>query len=81
MPEPYAVHFSLPEAMTVRAAVYSVRGARVRVLARDERFGSGLNRLTWDGRTERGAIAASGVYFVRIETRVGTRIARAVLLK
>ena len=75
------VHFTLPAAMPVTAVIYSVTGARVRVLARDQRFGPGDNRLVWDGRTERGTTAASGIYFIRLETQLGARVARAVLLK
>ena len=75
------VHFTLPAAMPVTATIHSVTGGRVRVLAAQEQFESGENWLVWDGRTDRGSATASGVYFVRIETRVGTKVARAVLLK
>jgi predicted outer membrane repeat protein len=76
-----AVHFTLPEAMPVTAVIWSVRGERVRLLARDERFEPGDNKLVWNGRTDQGTSAASGVYFIRIETRLGAKVARAVLLK
>jgi len=75
------VHFTLPAAMPVTAVIWSVTGARVRVLAKEERFDPGDNRLIWDGRTDQGTPAASGVYFIRIETRLGAKVARAVLLK
>ena len=75
------VRFTLPASMPVTAVIYSVTGARVRVLANRQRFGPGENRLTWDGRTDQGTTAASGVYFIRIETRLGAKVARAVLLK
>ena len=44
-------------------------------------IGSDAFALVWDGRTDRGTSAASGVYFIRIETRLGAKVARAVLLK
>ena len=75
------VHFTLPAALPVTAAVYSVTGGRVRVLANEDWFDPGDNRLIWDGRTDKGSPAASGVYFIRIETPLGARVARAVLLK
>jgi hypothetical protein len=75
------VHFTLPAAMPVTATVYSVTGARVRLLAADEPFEPGDNRLVWNGRNDRGSVVASGVYFVRITTQVGAKVARAVLLK
>jgi predicted outer membrane repeat protein len=76
-----AVHFTLPEAMPVTAVIWSVKGERVRVLAKEERFEPGDNRIVWNGRTDQGTSAASGVYFIRIENRLGAKVARAVLLK
>jgi hypothetical protein len=75
------VRFTLPAAMAVTAEIWTVKGARVRLLVSDEKFGPGANRVVWDGRTDQGTVAASGVYFVRVRTQLGTRIARAVLLK
>ena len=75
------IRFTLPSAMPVTATIWSVTGARVRVLAKDERFEPGDNRIIWNGRTDRGTPAASGVYFIRVETPLGAKIARAVLLK
>ena len=76
-----SIRFTLPAPMPVTAAVWSVTGARVAVLARNNPFPAGDNRLVWDGRNDSGSPAASGVYFVRIETRAGVETVRAVLLK
>lgn len=35
----------------------------------------------WDGRADDGTLAASGVYYVRIATRLGAESARAVLVR
>jgi hypothetical protein len=75
------VRFTLPAAMPVTAEVWSVEGARVRTLSKTRHFGPGDNLLTWDGLDDRGSPVASGVYFVRLETRVGVQTRRAVLLK
>jgi hypothetical protein len=75
------VNFTLPAAMPVTASVLSVDGTRVRVLSTKQTFGAGDNNLTWDGRDDRGSLVASGVYFVRLETRLGAEVKRAVLLK
>jgi predicted outer membrane repeat protein len=75
------VHFRLPEAMLVTVEIFSVTGARVRVLASRLRFGPGDNRLLWDGRNDRGSSVASGMYFIRLRTLLGSSVARAVLLK
>jgi hypothetical protein len=75
------VRFTLPERMPVTAEIVTVNGARVRFLAEDQPFEPGENQLEWDGRGATGSPVASGVYFIRVTTPLGTRIARAVLLK
>jgi hypothetical protein len=75
------VRFTLPTSMPVTADVWSVTGARVRVLADGKTFSAGENQLRWDGRNDQGAPAASGVYFVRVKTQIGEKVTRAVLLK
>lgn len=37
---------------------------------------AGPRTAAWDGRDERGAPAAAGLYFIRLQTAAGTRIAR-----
>lgn len=85
VPNPFnpstTVRFSLREAAPVRAEVYTVGGRRIRTLARGQRFSPGENTLRWDGRNDGGGPVASGVYLVRISTPLGSRVARAVLLK
>ena len=75
------IRFTLPRAMPVTAEVWSVAGARVRVLADEKTFAPGDNELRWDGRNDQGSPAASGVYFVRVKTQIGEKVTRAVLLK
>jgi hypothetical protein len=85
VPNPFnpdaAIHFTLPAAGSIDADVYAVDGARVRTLAHDVTFGAGENQLRWNGRTDRGEPAASGVYLVRIRAGSETRVSRMVLLK
>ncbi len=50
------------------AAVYDVRGRRVRALLQGN-LGYGEHVLAWDGRTDTGVRVPGGVYFVRV--RVG----------
>ena len=75
------VRFTLPRSMPVTADVWSVTGARVRVLAEQKTFSPGVNELRWDGQNDQGAPAASGVYFVRVKTQLSEKVSRAVLLK
>ncbi|MFT7698665.1 MAG: hypothetical protein ACI8S7_000478, partial [Candidatus Krumholzibacteriia bacterium] len=60
------LQFVLPEnPRSVRLAVYNVNGRLVRTLtaARQE----GLQTVRWDGMTDGGVRAASGVYFARLQ--------------
>jgi flagellar hook assembly protein FlgD len=49
----------------VRLAVYDAGGVLVRSLARMN-DGPGTHAVTWDGRDDRGAEVAAGVYYCRI---------------
>jgi len=72
--------FLLARGGRVRAAVYDAAGRLVRVLA-DRRAPAGALSLRWDGRAEDGRSAASGVYFLRIDTPDGSRIGKIALLR
>ena len=60
------IAFALPSAGPVTLAIYDQRGRCVRVLAHGA-LGPGEHRVQWDGRTDRGLAAASGVYFYRLQ--------------
>lgn len=75
------IRFTLPEPAAVTAEIYRVDGTRIRVLEQEQGFASGENVVTWDGRDDHGDALSSGVYWVRVTSRFGTQIARAVLLK
>jgi hypothetical protein len=75
---PYEVAGAAP--LPVRIAVYDVRGALVRVLV-DATRAPGVHAVTWDGRTEAGAPAASGVYLCTMRAGAFSASRRMVLLK
>lgn len=85
VPNPFnpetSVHFTIPRALPVTAEVWSVDGARIRTLADGATLAAGEHALRWDGRNGAGQSVASGVYFVRVETPLGRRVTRAVLLE
>lgn len=54
--------FALAEAGPVRLTVYNLMGQQVRVLT-DDWVEAGAHRVRWDGRTDMGVEAASGVYW------------------
>jgi len=74
------IDFSLGEASRVKLAIYDAAGRRVRRLVSAVRP-SGYHRVFWDGRDEAGALTASGVYLIRLQTGSDTRSRKLTLLR
>ncbi len=74
------IRFDLPLAEMVTLAVYDAAGRRVRVLV-DEAKSAGSHRVQWDGRSEDGRQAASGMYFCRLEAGSYCETRRMTLVK
>lgn len=75
------IRFNLPEADRVQVDVFDFRGRRVRSILSGEERPLGEHSIGWDGRNERGAVVAAGIYFVRVATdNHGSRVVRAVRL-
>jgi hypothetical protein len=66
--------------MRVRLAIFDVLGRRVRMLL-DEEVLPGRRELRWDGRGATGDAVGQGIYFVRLTSVAGQRVARVVLLR
>ena len=64
----------------IRAEVFDARGRRVRLLLQ-EHMTAGANRLTWDGRGDRGEALASGFYLCRISGEGEILTRKMTLLK
>jgi hypothetical protein len=65
---------------TVVLGIYDVRGALVRTLVNGSVAG-GRHEVTWNGDNDRGAGAASGVYFAKFMTGGTTAVKKMVLLR
>lgn len=74
------VAFSIAEPAHVELNVVDVRGRMVRRLAEGTRA-AGPHRILWDGRTDQGALAPAGVYFVRFDAGHGVSARRIVLTR
>ncbi len=74
------VSYTVPSRGRVVVAVYDLRGALVATLFDGER-NAGAYSVEWDGSAESSDIAASGVYFARIQQDGATRTKKMVLLK
>ena len=59
------IEFALPAAGRVDLTVYDAQGRVVRRLLANAAYPAGVHRVAWDGRTDGGAAAGSGVYFCR----------------
>lgn len=74
------IPFALPRAGVVRVDVFDVTGRRVRRVL-EGRMDAGSHALDWNGRDSRGAAAAAGVYFIRLELEGERRTDRIIRLR
>lgn len=75
-----AVLLKLERRADVQAIIYDVSGKPVKTLWRGALPG-GSTSLTWDGADQHGNRVASGVYFLRIDSRGDSKILKLVVLK
>ncbi len=57
-----AINFSLKEAGKVTLKIYNLQGQLVRTLVDEERS-AGSYSVMWNGKTDQGTLAASGIYY------------------
>jgi hypothetical protein len=74
------IHFELARAGRAQLSVFDPRGRLVRVLA-DADLPAGSHVVTWDGTDATGRLAASGVYFLRLEAAGVTDVGKVMLMK
>lgn len=75
------VAFELARPAAVRLTVHDAAGRLVRTLAAGRLLPAGRSEFVWNGRDEAGAAAASGVYFVRLETAGALDVSKIILLR
>ena len=74
------IDFALDRPGTVELAVFDIAGRRVATL-RDGELGAGEHSVTWDGRTDRGEAAASGLYLYVLQTPTDRLTRRMMLVR
>ncbi len=74
------IRFVLPREMPARLRIYDISGRLVATLV-DGRLPAGEHVATWNGRTDDGGRAPSGVYFSRLTTPDGVQTRKMTLVK
>ncbi|NCQ35990.1 T9SS type A sorting domain-containing protein, partial [bacterium] len=74
------IAFTVPQDGPVRVTICDLKGRRVRTLV-DETLPAGQHTRRWDGRTDDGARAASGVYLARLVSGDRRAVTKLTLLK
>jgi flagellar hook assembly protein FlgD len=74
------IEFSLPTAGLTTVTVYDALGRTVTTLVSDQ-LDAGHHSVIWNGTNERGDAVASGVYFYRLQTSMGSVSRKMMLLK
>lgn len=74
------IDYSLEQAGQVEIAIFDVLGQKIRTLV-DAHQRAGFYRLQWDGKTDTGTRAASGVYIYRLQTPSHRESRQLTLLK
>ena len=74
------IGFQVRQPGKVRVRIFDARGRLLRTLF-DEESTVGRRTVRWDGRAADGTVAASGVYFFRIETPRGSAVRKFAFLR
>jgi len=74
------IKLNLPKAGDVSLKVFNVRGALVRTLV-DGQMAAGEHSIIWDGKTDSGNQAASGVYFYETRANGEVKVNKMALVK
>jgi hypothetical protein len=75
------VAFTIPASGPVTLAIYDVRGARIATLVDHVEHAAGAYRAPWNGMSDLGVAAPSGIYFARIDHNGTVRTRKLVMLK
>ncbi len=75
-----SIEFYLAERSYVRLEVFDLLGRRVRTLIKGV-AAAGRHQIAWDGKTDRGGQASSGVYLYRMTAGRYSESRKMILLK
>jgi len=75
------ISFSLQNAAVATVNIYNLKGQLVKTLVHNQTLPAGDHTLAWHGNTDAGENAASGIYFVKLQTKSNTSTQKMLLLK
>jgi hypothetical protein len=75
------VRFSMARRSPVVLQVFDVSGRTVRTVLDGATLEAGTHEAVWDGMDDAGARMGSGLYFLRITTREGSRVERVLRVR
>ncbi|MCK5381406.1 MAG: T9SS type A sorting domain-containing protein, partial [Candidatus Latescibacteria bacterium] len=75
-----SIRYTLPYATAVRLVIYNSSGQLVRTLV-DGAQSMGVHSVSWNGETDSGVRAASGIYFYKLQAGSFDQIRRMVFLR
>lgn len=74
------IRYQIATAGFTQVIIYNVRGEKVRTLVASEQP-PGQYSVTWNGRSERGKIAASGIYFYSLKSGNQQQVRQMLLIR
>ncbi len=74
------IRFAIPLDGAVEVEIHDVRGRRVRVLQTGD-LPRGEHEIVWDGKDDRGSLAASGTYIAMVKTAAGMDSRKVTIVK
>lgn len=75
-----AIYFRIPEQANVKIIIYNSRGQKIKTLL-SESLPSGDHIIQWNGIAEDGRPAASGIYWLRLESKIFTATRKLLLIR
>lgn len=74
------IEYSLRTPAHISLRIYNVRGQLTRILVNQDQ-NTGINKIYWDGKDEKGREVSAGIYFYRLKVGEFTQTKKMVLLK
>jgi hypothetical protein len=76
------VHWCQPQNGAVTITIYNLLGDKVATLVQNQNFNAGqFNQVPWNGHTQAGKIAGSGIYIVLLQAPGYQATAKAAVVK